>query len=381
MTRTTVPASTATRSIALACLAASFTLAVLAGCGAKTPDKVDAATAGIPVRTAPATSGPASAPIGASGLIANEDEMRLSFKTGGIIRRIAVDEGAVVRKGQLLAELELTEINAQFEQARQGALKAERDLERGERLHADQVISLETLQNLRTQAAVARAASQAARFNLGYSSIVAPQDGRVLRRLAEERELVPPGQPVLVLGGADRGQVVRTALADREVVQVALGDTARVEVDAYPGRSFEARVSEVSAAADPRSGLFPVELRIAPQAGITLATGLVARVDITPTAGRSGSLTRMPIAALVEGRGDDAVVFVADKGVARKRAVKVAFIAGTEVAIASGLTPGEPVVTEGALYLQDGDRIRIVAAPPPAAAAPSTTPAWATKQG
>lgn len=381
MTRTTVPASTATRSIALASLAASLTLAVLAGCGAKTPEKVDAAAQGTPVRTEPATSGPASAPIGASGLVANEDEMRLSFKTGGIIRRITVDEGAVVRKGELLAELELTEINAQFEQARQGALKAERDLERGERLHADQVISLETLQNLRTQAAVARAASQAARFNLGYSSIVAPQDGRVLRRLAEERELVPPGQPVLVLGGADRGQVVRTALADREVVQVALGDTARVELDAYPGRSFEARVSEVSAAADPRSGLFPVELRIAPQAGITLATGLVARVDITPTAGRSGSLTRMPIAALVEGRGDDAVVFVADKGVARKRAVKVAFIAGAEVAIASGLAPGEPVVTEGALYLQDGDRIRVVAAPPPAAAAPSTTPAWATKQG
>ena len=360
MNRITSPASSASRSTAAASVAALLTLAILAGCSAKTPEKTDAAAQGTPVRTAPATSGPASAPIGASGLVANEDEMRLSFKTGGIIRRIAVGEGTVVRKGQVLAELELTEVNAQFEQARQGALKAERDLERGERLHADQVISLETLQNLRTQAAVARAASQAARFNLGYSSIVAPQDGRVLRRLAEERELVPPGQPVLVLGGADRGHVVRTALADREVVQVAVGDAALVEIDAYPGRRFEARVSEIAGAADPRSGLFPLELRIAPQKGITLATGLVARVDITPTAGRSGSLTRVPIAALVEGRGDDAVVFVAVQGVARKRAVKVAFIAGTEVALASGLAPGEPVITEGALYLQDGDRIRVV---------------------
>ena len=357
----------------------ALTLAAMAGCSAKTPETAEAATEGTPVRTAPATSGPANVPIGASGLVANEDEMRLSFKTGGIIRRIAVREGAVVRKGQLLAEIELAEVNAQFEQARQGALKAERDLERGERLHADQVISLETLQNLRTQAAVARAARDAAGFNLGNSAIVAPQDGRVLRRLAEEREMVPPGQPVLVLGGADRGHVVRTALADREVVQVALGDTARVEVDAYPGRSFEARVSEISAAADPRSGLFPVEVRIAPQDGLTLASGLVARVDITPSAGRRGSLTRVPIAALVEGRGDDAVVFVADKGVARKRAVKVAFIAGTEVAIAAGLAPGEPVVTEGALYLQDGDRIRVVAAPPPAAATPAASPAWAQR--
>ena len=171
-------------------------LAAMAGCGAKTPETAEAAAEGTPVRTAPATSGPANVPIGASGLVASEDEMRLSFKTGGIIRRIAVREGAVVRKGQLLAEIELAEVNAQFEQARQGALKAERDLERGERLHADQVISLEALQNLRTQAAVARAASQAAGFNLGYSSIVAPQGKARDDRLVVDFNNAPPGMRV-----------------------------------------------------------------------------------------------------------------------------------------------------------------------------------------
>lgn len=355
------------------------TLVALAGCSAKAPDGAAAAAVGTPVRLGTATSGPARPSIGASGLIASEDEMRLSFKTGGIIRRIAVRDGAVVRKGQVLAELELTEIDAQYEQTRQGALKAERDLERGERLHADQVISLEMLQNLRTQAAVARAARDAARFNLGYSSIVAPQDGRVLRRIAEERELVPPGQPVLLFGGAAHGQIVRTGLADREVVQVALGDAAQVRLDAYPERVFAARVSEVAAAADPRSGLFPIEVRLEPQAGATLASGMVARVDITPSTARGGSLTRVPIAALVEGRGDAGAVFVVADGVARKRAVKVAFIAGAEVALASGLAPGEPVVTEGALYLEDGDKVRVLPAAVPPAAAAVGAPAWAER--
>ena len=128
-----------------------------------------------------------------NGVVAARDEMRLSFKTGGIIRRITVQEGQSVKQGQLLAELELTEINAQFQQAKQVADKAARDLERGERLHADQVISLEALQNLRTQAAVTAAARDAARFNLSQSTIVAPRDGVILRQLAEERELVPPG--------------------------------------------------------------------------------------------------------------------------------------------------------------------------------------------
>lgn len=353
-------------------------LLALAACGAKAPEP-PAAAAGTPVRVTPATSGPARAPIGASGLVANEDEMRLSFKTGGIIRRIAVTEGTAVRKGQVLAELELTEINAQYEQARQGALKAQRDLERGERLNADQVISVEALQNLRTQAAVARAASEAARFNLGYSSIVAPQDGRVLRRLAEERELVPPGQPVLLFGGSGRGQVVHIGLADREVVQVGVGDAAQVRLDAYPGRVFEASVREIAAAADPRSGLFPVEVRIVPQAGATPASGMVARVEILPSAAPGGSLTRVPIAAVVEGRGDAAVVFVVDRGVARKRAVRVAFIAGAEAALASGLAVGEPVVTEGALYLEDGDKVRVLPTVAPAAAVPDATPAWARR--
>ena len=229
---------------------AGIILLTLTACSSKdAPVGTPVEAAAIPVRTAPSTSGPAGPSIGTNGLIASEDEMRLSFKTGGIIRRVAVREGDVVRKGQLLAELELAEVGAQAEQADQAAAKAERDLERGERLHADQVISLETLQNLRTQAAVARAGRKAARFNLGYSSIVAPRDGRVLRRLAEEREFIPPGQPVVVLGSAARGHVVRTGLADREIVRVALGDIAEVRLDAYPDRVFAATVSEVAAAA------------------------------------------------------------------------------------------------------------------------------------
>ena len=165
-------------------------------------------------------------PIAATGQVASQDEMRLSFKLGGVVRRIAVKEGDEVKQGQRLAEIELAEVGAQVEQARQLAAKAQRDLERGERLHADQVISLEQLQDLRTQASVAGAGLKSAQFNLGFSTIVAPRDGVVLRKLVEEREQVAPGAPVLELGSRDGGYVVKLALADREVVQLKLGDPA-----------------------------------------------------------------------------------------------------------------------------------------------------------
>ncbi len=322
-----------------------------------------------PVRVAEATAGPAVAPIEANGLIGAQDEMRLSFKTGGIVRRIVVQEGEVVRKGALLAELELTEVQAQAEQALQMAQKAERDLERGERLYADQVISLEALQNLRTQAAVAGAGRDAARFNLGYSQITAPRDGVVLRKLVEERELVPPGQPVVILGSADRGYVLRFALSDRDIVRIKTSDEARVTVDAYPGIELKGVVSEVSSAADPRMGLFPAQIRLTSTADIRLASGLVANATIEPAQPGSTRFTYVPVSAIVEGEGRTASVFVIDGTTARKRLVRVGFIKDEYVALAEGLKPGERVVTEGSLYLVDGERVRVVDGSTGAAAA------------
>jgi multidrug efflux system membrane fusion protein len=329
----------------------------LVGCS---PDAAppDTAAPPTPVRIAPATSGPAVPPITADGLVAHKDEMQLSFKLGGVLRRIAVEEGQLVRKGESLAEIELTEINAQVEQARQLADKAGRDLQRGERLHADEVISLEQLEGLRTQASVAQATLASARFNLGQSSIVAPRDGVVLRRLAEERELVAPGAPVIVLGARDAGYVVSVALGDREVLQVRRGDAASVRVDAHAGREIPARVTEVSAAADPRSGLFSVELAVE-AADVALASGMVARARIMPGATGGATLTYVPIAAVIEGDGQRALVYLPVDGRARRREVRVAFITSGQVALTEGVQPGDAVITEGALYLGDGEAIQV----------------------
>jgi multidrug efflux system membrane fusion protein len=334
-------------------------LALLAACSQADSTVTETPT---PVRVAAATRGPATPPIAATGQVASQDEMRLSFKLGGVVRRISVQEGDEVKQGQRLAEIELAEVGAQVEQARQLADKAQRDLERGERLHADQVISLEQLQDLRTQASVASAGFKSAQFNLGFSTIVAPRDGVVLRKLVEEREQVAPGAPVLELGSRDGGYVVKLALADREVVQLKLGDPAEVRMDAYPGRVLVAQVSEISRAAEPRSGLFPVEVRLeSPE--LALASGLVAKVALSPSSSRAGSLTYVPIAAVVEGDRDRASVFVLANDRAKRRPVRVAFFAAEQVALAEGLAPGETIVTDGALYLQDDERIAIVQDP------------------
>lgn len=335
--------------------ALTLLVAALAGCSRNEAPVAERPT---PVRIQRASNGPAVPPIDTSGTVATKHEMRLSFKMGGVVRRIYVQEGDVVKQGQRLAEIELAEVGAQVEQARQMADKAERDLARGENLYADQVVSLEQLQDLRTQAAMAKAQFNSAQFNLGHSVISAPRDGKVLRKLAEERELIPAGSPVLVFGESDSGYVVRAALADREIVNVKLGDKGVIRMDAFPGQPMNGTLVEIASAAEERTGMFPIEVQFdAPPE--RLVSGLVARLRLAPTT-QAPPLTYVPMSALVEGDGDRASVFVIDGDKAMRRDVRVAFITADSIALESGLASGEAVITDGALFLENGEAVEVL---------------------
>lgn len=312
----------------------------------------------VPVRLGQVDSGPTLPGIETSGLVAAHEELKLAFKVGGVISRIEVREGDRVVAGQRLAELELVEVNAGVEQARQAHKKARQDLARGEKLHAEQVVTLEQLEALRSAEASARAGLDAAAFNRRYAVIEAPRDGLIQRRHAEPGETVAAGTPILDLGADGQGYVVRASLADREVVKLNVGDLAQVRLDAYAGELLAGTVSMIGAAADPRTGTFPVEVRI--DAGERrLASGMVAKLSLTPSAGAATSLAYVPIAAIVEGHGRRASVYAVEDGKARRRSVEIAFIDGDRVALQDGPVAGSQVVTDGALFLTDGDPVRV----------------------
>lgn len=347
-------------------LPAAVALALaLTACSRTAP--VPAAREPTAVTVSSAVLGPARATLSFRGVVAFRDETRLSFKVGGVVRRLAVDVGSAVKSGQVLADIEPAEIDAQVTQAQQLDDKAARDLERGEKLRAEEVISLEQLQNLRTQRELAAAQLRAARFNRQRASIVAPSDGTILRRLAEEHELVQAGQPILVLGSAARGLLVRAGVSDRSLVQLHKGDRVEVTLDALPGALLKGTVSSLGLAADPASGLFPVEVEL-DATRQTLASGMVATLGIAAD-GRGTQRVRVPASAIVAADGPRASVFVVQNGVAHKRAVQVDFLDGEQVALVDGVAAGEQVVSAGAAYLDDGETVRASAA---ATAAPAT---------
>jgi RND family efflux transporter MFP subunit len=343
--------------IALAALAAA------AGCGTGKEAPVERESAPAAVRAEPVASVTTAQSTRAAGTLAPRDEIRLAFKVGGIVERVQVDSGETVRKGQVLAELKSTEIDATVAQAMEAAEKSRRDLERGRRLRADEVATEEQVENLTTAYNVAQANLQAARFNARYARIEAPADGIVFERLVESGELVQPGQPVVVLGSTDSGWVVRVGLADRDIMRVVTGMAADVTFDAYPGKVFKGRVTRIGAAADRMTGTFEVEVEVQPE-GVRFARGLVAKVELplAELAETVSTATVVPVSALVDADGRRGTVYVLDatNSVARRKEVTLGAILGEQVVVTTGLTVGEAIITDGAAWLTDGRPVRVV---------------------
>jgi RND family efflux transporter MFP subunit len=296
----------------------------------------------------------------AVGLLSPKDEARLSFKVGGLIESIKVEEGQSVKAGQILAVLKQTEIDASVEQARQATAKAQRDLDRAKALLSDGVTTEEQVQDLTTAFHVASAAQSGTEFNAAHTRIVASVDGVVLRKLAESNEVVQPGQTVLVLGGANRGWVVRIGLADRDAVRTHLGDLARVEFDAWPGQVFAGRVSNISSAADSATGTFTVEVQIDSGAA-RFVQGLVAKVALTPQG--SSQVKVIPVQALLEANDKEAGVFVLDEAAheVHRVSIEIGRMNSGRIEVLRGLDAGAQVVTDGAAFLENGEKVRVAA--------------------
>jgi RND family efflux transporter MFP subunit len=335
------------------CVLMCFT--VFTGCGSGKKDGGQVLV--TPVKVEQTVVKSISIPIRTSGRLMPKTRIKMGFKTGGIIAHIAVEQGDSVRKGEELARLNLSEIQAGFNKARNALAKAKRDLERVTNLYNDRAATLEQFQNATTGYEVARSNLEIARFNLDHSVIHAPSKGKILQRLAEVNEVVAPGYPVLIFGSTEDQWVVKAGVSSRDAVRVQLKDPARVDFDAYPGETFSALVSQISQAVDPASGTVEIELEIENR-GFLLMAGFVARVDVIPQ--RKEEYTMVPVGSLVESEGDTAYVYVPAEGHARKTEVRVVYFFTDTVAVRPKTGKLERVITDGADYLTDGMAIKIV---------------------
>lgn len=313
----------------------------------------------IPVTVKTLSQEKLSSIIQSSGVFTTDDETYLSFKTGGVIDKIFVKEGDAIKKGQTLARLNLTEIAAQVSQAKLAYEKAKRDYKRVENLYKDSVATLEQYQNAKTGMQVAQQQMDAANFNLSYSEIKALSDGFILRKIANEGQVITSGSVVFQTNGASQNKwKVKVGVSDREWALINVGDVAQVSTDANPDQLYEAVVSRKSEATDAMGGAFTIELTLKEKSE-NLASGLFAKVSITTSQSQRG--WRIPYTALLDGDAQTGYVFTTnDSKTVQKTIVSIGSITKDEVIILSGLEDKQLLIVSGSAYLKDGSSIKVI---------------------
>lgn len=349
-----------------------------------------------------------------SARVATASRVDLGSTVTGRVLRVAVIEGADVKAGELLVQLESDELRAGLGQAsateqqaaarlaglrstgRSGAqagvaqadsvlLAARADLQRTQELlargfvsparldEAQRVVAVAQAQQdaaralrqangdggtdvaqARAQLALASAATAAARARLGQATLSAPADGRVLARLVEPGQIVQPGKALLSLALAGPHQLV-AQVDERYLQQLQVGQAAGVRADAFPDQLFAARILRIAPLVDAQRGAVEIKFSL-PQVPAFLREDMTLSVEVE-TARRERTLV-LTLDAL---RSDDASrsaasVWLARDGRVEARVVQLGLRTLDAVEVLQGLAAGDVVLLAGAPA--PGSRVR-----------------------
>lgn len=336
-----------------------LTLGLLA-CGAKQEEVATFIANSIPVTIGTVTQQMSMEQVTTSGLLVTDQTTKYAFKIGGVVDRIYVDEGDRVKKGQLLATISMTEIDAQLNQATLSLTKLQRDYERVENLYRDSIATLEALQDIKTLRDIAQQTLDQVSFNRKYAKVYAATNGFVTKKLANNGEVIAPGTPVLITNDAttQQGWIIDCSVNDQEWASIKVGDLCSVTLNAYADQTINGSVSSKSLLAEPASGALKVAVELQP-VKLDLAIGMYGTVRIE-TGTKTNALV-IPFEALVEANGNEGYVFVptSDTSIVRRKIVVKSFDA-SNVYVASGLVAGDRIVLANSAFLNEKSTIKIV---------------------
>ncbi|MCS4167926.1 efflux RND transporter periplasmic adaptor subunit [Sphingobacterium paramultivorum] len=314
----------------------------------------------ISVKISPISSLNTSGTIQVTGLVSTEDETNYSFKIGGVISSILMNEGQFFRKGQLLATLNTTEIAAGVAQSVLGVEKAQRDYARAASLYKDSVFTLEQLQNTKTALDIAKKSKEAVAFNERYAKIYASSDGFVAKKIASEGEVVGGGMPVLLTNSVKQNTsyILKVGVTDLEWAEVKIGQLAKVKLDGYPDRVFQASVLRKLQSADQQIGSFQVELKLNLK-GVIPAVGMFGKAEIATDQQQTSIV--IPYSSLVEADGKKAFVFTAiSNNKVKKIPVNIEKFDNDKVYLTGQLEGANNIVVSNSAYLNEQSIIKII---------------------
>jgi HlyD family secretion protein len=205
------------------------------------------------------------------------------------------------------------------------------------------------------QVANQQAALQNAQIAVADATIRAPFGGIVVSRSLDPGAYVTPGTSTPILQIADLSQMdVLVNVTEVQLGSLRVGAPVQIQVDAYPGRTFQGRVSRIAGGIDPMTRTVQAEIDV-PNPGHLLRPGMYAAVSLA--AGEDTNVLVIPLAALTT-VGDQHSVWVVTDNVAHQRSVTVGRAVGDQIEITGGLSDGDLIVARGVDLVREGQRVQ-----------------------
>ena len=323
--------------------------------------------------------------ITATGTIEAVTSVTVGTQVSGIVNKLYVDYNSVVKKGQVIAELDKTNLTSELNTAKANLASAESNLsyqsanmKRYQTLYKKGLVSADDYENAlltyrqsKEQVATAKESVQKAQTNLGYATITSPIDGTVISKSVEEGQTVAASfnTPELFTIAKDLTNMQVVADVDEaDIGEVAVGNRVAFTVDAYPDDTFEGVVKQVRLEATTTNNVVTYEVVIsAPNADLKLKPGLTANVTIftkeqpnvlsvpnkalrfTPTKETVGKDMK-----IVDCKGKNKVWTLNDKTLTA-HPVNIGQSDATHTQIISGVKAGQSIVTEIVVNVPETD--------------------------
>lgn len=287
----------------------------------------------------------------------------LSVETSGIVSKIHFENGAEVRAGDLLLELDSTAEQANLRAAEADAELARTVFDRTKSLRTTNAVPQSELDSAAAQLRKAQAAVEQWRAEIAKKQLHAPFDGRLGIREANVGQFVNNGDKIVPLQSLDP-MFVDFLLPQQLLPAVAAGQRIVVRTDAAPGREFEGVLTAVNSEIDPVTRNIRLQGTLENPDG-ALRPGMFARVEVFQ--GGADRVLRIPLTALFRASYGDSVFVVSEKTgedgakemVAEQRFIRTGRAAGDFISVVEGLSEGDTVVSAGAFKLRNGSSVRV----------------------
>ena len=318
------------------------------------PGKAPAAAKVVKVDVVEVTPGPIQDVLVLPGETEAWQDVMVAADKDGRVEWIGPREGEEVKKGQLLARIDVSALKTIISRAEASAELTKDLYDRRKTLFDRGIVHKEALERAKTDKALAESDLLKAKVEYDRGFPHSPICGMVNYLHVDEGEFINRGQPMVELVNVDKIKI-HVNVPELDVRYLNKGQLVKVTVDALPDLRLKGKVDFVSYKADPATKTFRVRVLIE-NPHHEIRPGMIARVAF---------LRRMipdalsaPLFALQD-KGGERLLFVEEEGIVRARTVSIGVIAGDRVQITDGLDPGDHLIVTGQRDVEEGMKVQV----------------------